>query len=257
MMRRDSTRTTNLMRTTPFAKSRTAPGAPQLPRTGGYETLKDEIVRLIEDEIINGTMPPGTHLDEVQLSQRFGLSRTPLREALAQLRASGLVEGRARTGTFVTRLGLKSILECLAMTAEIEAIAADWAARRMTAVEIQDLEVLHVACIDAKQSGDPDAYFLANRGFHAAIYAGAHNRYVAMTADFLFLKAAPYRRLQLRQPGRIASSLNEHGEIVSAIAARDSATARRIMHDHILIQGDRFMEFISVLPDSFISRETD
>lgn len=246
------------MRTTPSVKSRASPAKPPLPaRSGSSETLKDEIVRLIEEEIISGALPPGTHLDEVQLSQRFGLSRTPLREALAQLRSSGLVEGRARTGTFVTRLGIKSILECLAMTAEIEAIAADWAARRMSADEIDALMELHEGCTTAKLSGDPDAYFQANRRFHAAIYAGAHNRYVAMTADFLFLKAAPYRRLQLRQPGRIASSLDEHGEIVSAIAARDGATARRVIHDHILIQGDRFMEFISLLPDSFIARETD
>ncbi len=245
------------MRTTHSVKSRASLGGPLPDRSGNNVTLKDEVVRLIEEEIISGALPPGTHLDEVQLSQRFGLSRTPLREALAQLRSSGLVEGRARTGTFVTRLGIKSILECLAMTAEIEAIAADWAARRMSASEIGALNALHDECTAAKLSGDPDAYFLANRRFHAAIYAGAHNRYVAMTADFLFLKAAPYRRLQLRQPGRIASSLDEHGQIVAAIAARDSATARHIIHDHILIQGDRFMEFISLLPDSFVARDTD
>lgn len=251
------------MRTTSSDKTRSSAGKPPMSqpsgslRSGGNETLKDEVVRLIEEDIISGALPPGTHLDEVQLSQRFGLSRTPLREALAQLRSSGLVEGRARTGTFVTRLGIKSILECLAMTAEIEAIAADWAARRMSADEIDELGVLLDGCTTAKLSGDPDAYFRANRRFHAAIYAGAHNRYVAQTADFLFLKAAPYRRLQLRQPGRIANSLDEHGAIVDAIAARDSATARRIIHGHILIQGDRFMEFISQLPDSFIAREAD
>lgn len=245
------------MRTSSSVKSRAASEAPAPVRTGSNETLKEEVVRLIEEEIISGALPPGTHLDEVQLSQRFGLSRTPLREALAQLRASGLVEGRARTGTFVTRLGIKSILECLAMTAEIEAIAADWAARRMSAAEIDALGVLHESCTQAKLSGDPDAYFQANRRFHAAIYAGAHNRYVAQTADFLFLKAAPYRRLQLRQPGRISSSLDEHGQIVAAIATRDGAAARRIIHDHILIQGDRFMEFMSLLPDNFIARDTD
>lgn len=245
------------MRTTTSDKSRQTPGKVPSSRAGSNETLKDEVVRLIEEEIVSGALPPGTHLDEVQLSQRFGLSRTPLREALVQLRASGLVEGRARTGTFVTRLGIKSILECLAMTAEIEAIAADWAARRMTSDEIASLKLLHEACSVAEQSGDTDAYFLANRRFHAAIYAGSHNRYVAKTADFLFLRAAPYRRLQLRQPGRTASSLSEHGEIVAAIEMRDGAAARRVMHDHILIQGDRFIEFISVLPDSFISRETE
>lgn len=227
------------------------------PRGSISHTLKDEVVRLIEEEIVSGALPPGTHLDEVQLSQRFGLSRTPLREALSQLRASGLIEGRARSGAFVTRLGIKSILECLAMTAEIEGIAADWAARRMTDDELAGLTALHDECTAAEAAGDPDAYFLANRRFHAAIYAGAHNRYVATTADFLFLRAAPYRRLQLRQPARTATSLREHGEIINAIMARDSATARQVMHDHILIQGDRFMEFISMLPDSYIAREAE
>lgn len=244
------------IRTPPSFKALSATDKPS--RAGRVsETLKDEVVRLIEEEIVSGVLPPGTHLDEVQLSHRFGLSRTPLREALAQLKSSGLVEGRSRTGTFVTRLGIKSILECLAMTAEIEAIAADWAARRMSDVEIAQLKVLHDACATARASGEPDAYFIANRRFHAAIYAGAHNRYVAATANFLFLRAAPYRRLQLRQPGRIASSLDEHGDIVAAIEARDSETARRIMHGHILIQGDRFVEFISLLPDSYIARDAE
>jgi DNA-binding GntR family transcriptional regulator len=220
-------------------------------------TLKDEVVRLIEEQIIAGELPPGMRLDEVQLAKRFGLSRTPLREALAQLAASGMVESQPRGGTYVTRLGIKSILECLAMTAEIEGIAADWAARRMTAAEIDALAALHDACEQASRRGHADAYFLANRKFHSAIYAGAHNRYVAETANFLFLRAAPYRRLQLRQPGRILSSFDEHGAIVDAIRARDGETAKRITRDHILIQGDRFMEFISMLPSSYIGLESD
>ncbi len=228
-------------------------------KTGALKgpTLKDEVVRLIEEEIISGALPPGTRLDEVQLSARFGLSRTPLREALAQLTASGLLEARPRSGTFVTRLGIKSILECLAMTAEIEAIAAEWASRRMSDDEIRGLRAMHEACGAAEKTGSSDSYFLANRRFHAGIYAGAHNRYVAETANFLFMRAAPYRRLQLRQPGRIRSSSAEHGAIVDAIAAREGETAKRIMRDHILIQGDRFMEFISMLPDSFIGLKTD
>lgn len=242
-------------------KSRTAPAAPAgktgRAATGQVLTLKDEVIRLIEEEIISGVLPPGTRLDEVQLAQRYGLSRTPLREALAQLAASGMVESQPRGGTFVTKLGIKSILECLAMTAEIEGIAAEWAARRMTADEIAELTKLHQACETAHARGDADAYFIANRRFHGAIYAGAHNRYVAETANFLFLRAAPYRRLQLRQPGRISSSFSEHGAIVEAITGRDGDTAKRITRDHILIQGDRFMEFISLLPSSYIGLETD
>lgn len=218
-------------------------------------TLKATVVRRLEDEIVSGLLTPGTRLDEVQLSERYGLSRTPLREALAQLAASGLVEIRPRSGAFVTQMSPRGMLECLSYAAEIEAIAASWAAARMTGAERADLVALQRDAACSVENGDSEAYFDLNRKFHEAIYAGAHNSYVQDAAHQLFLRGAPYRRLQLRQRGRIATSHAEHQTITDAILAEDGEAAARAIRAHITIQGDRFMEFLAALPDAFIGRD--
>ncbi len=225
-----------------------APGPPP--------TLKSGVVRRLEEEIVAGILPPGTRLDEVQLSERYGLSRTPLREALAQLAASGLVEIRPRAGAFVTKLSPRSMLECLAFTAEVEAIAAKWAASRMTARERCDLMALLEMATDSVASRDWDTYFEHNRSFHAAIYAGAHNAYVSEQARQLFLRGAPYRRLQLRQRGRLATSHAEHRAIAESIVAEDGVAAADAIRAHITIQGDRFLEFLATLPDAYLGTDS-
>jgi DNA-binding GntR family transcriptional regulator len=229
---------------------------PKLPVPGPTPTLKLEVVRRLEEEIVSGVLVPGTRLDEVQLSERYGLSRTPLREALAQLAASGMVEIRPRAGAFVTQLTPRAMLECLAFTAEVEAIAAQWAAVRMTTAERASLKALQRVAGAAVAAGDADRYFDHNRQFHAAIYAGAHNSYVQEQASQLFMRGAPYRRLQLRQRGRLATSHAEHQAIADAIFAEDGAAAATAIRAHIIIQGDRFMEFLATLPEAYIGRET-
>ena len=222
------------------------------PATMSPPTLKVAVVRRLEEEIVSGVLQPGTRLDEVQLAERYKLSRTPLREALAQIAASGLIEIRPRSGAFVTQLSPRAMLECLAFTAEVEAIAATWAAARMTTQERAGLMAVHQQASSCVASNDSDGYFELNRQFHEAIYAGAHNSYVQESAHKLFLRGAPYRRLQLRQRGRLSTSHAEHGAIASAILAEDGAAAANAIRSHIMIQGDRFLEFLATLPDNYI-----
>ena len=219
-----------------------------ISRARAHPTLKDTVVRRLEEEIVSGRLSPGTRLDEVQLSERYGLSRTPLREALSQLAASGLIEIKPRSGAFVTQLSPRALIECLAFTAEVEAVAASWAATRMTQAQRDTLGAIHTSAQDCIDTVDFDGYFEANRRFHAAIYEGAHNPYVCESAYQLFLRAAPYRRLQLRQKGRLVMSHTEHGQICDAILAEDAVAAGRAMRSHIIIQGDRFVEFLGALP---------
>jgi DNA-binding GntR family transcriptional regulator len=234
----------------------TPPGSPIPTAVGHPPTLRAEVVRRLEEEIVAGVLTPGTRLDEVQLADRYGLSRTPLREALAQVAASGLIEIRPRSGAFVTQLSPRGILECLSFTAEVEAIAATWAATRMTTAERAEFIEIQEQGRSAFEAGDPDRYFEENRRFHAAIYAGAHNSYVQESAHQLFLRGAPYRRLQLRQRGRLAKSHTEHGAILAAILAEDGPAAAKSIREHITIQGDRFLEFLAALPDTYVGRDT-
>lgn len=224
------------------------------PATPSTPTLKLLVVRRLEEEIVSGVLQPGTRLDEVQLAERYKLSRTPLREALAEIAASGLIEIRPRSGAFVTQLSPRAMLECLAFTAEVEAVAATWAAVRMTTQERDGMMAIQEQAATCVATNDSDSYFDLNRHFHEAIYAGAHNSYVQESAHKLFLRGAPYRRLQLRQRGRLATSHAEHGAIAAAILAEDGPAAASALRSHIMIQGDRFLEFLSTLPENYIGQ---
>ena len=224
------------------------------PASMSPPTLKLAVVRRLEEEIVSGVLQPGTRLDEVQLAERYKLSRTPLREALAQIAASGLIEIRPRSGAYVTQLSPRAMLECLAFTAEVEAIAATWAASRMTTCERDAMMAIQEQANVCVLADDSDGYFELNRHFHEAIYAGAHNSYVQESAHKLFLRGAPYRRLQLRQRGRLSTSHAEHGAIAAAILAEDGAAAASAIRSHIMIQGDRFLEFLSTLPENYIGQ---
>lgn len=207
--------------------------------------MSERLRERIEEEIATGRLPPGSALDEVALAERFGVSRTPVREALIQLTAEGLVESRPRRGAVVTSLGPARLLEMFEVMAELEALCARQAARRMTTEEQQALVAAHGACEAAR--GDPDAYFYANERFHAAIYAGSHNGFLAEEAAALQRRLRPYRRLQLRVRNRMARSFAEHQTVVEALLAGEADAAADALRGHVNVQGERFGDLVASL----------
>ena len=205
------------------------------------EALRDEI----EQDIVTGRYRPGERLDEQSLADRFGVSRTPIREALMQLASSGMVELHARRGAFVISLSLKEILERFETMAALEGMCGALAARRITDEQRATLLAAHEECLNVAKSGASDPYYYANERFHQAIYDACHNSYLAEQARQLHNRLKPYRRLQLRARQRIVHSLAEHQKIVDAIMAGDSAKAEQRLRDHVLIQGDRLTDFIT------------
>ncbi len=210
----------------------------------------DQIRELIAEEITAGKLLPGVRLEEVALAERFNVSRTPVREALAQLASAGLVEMRPRQGAVVATLSLERVLEMFEVMANLESLCAELCARRMTAADQAGLMALHQRCVEVIESGDSDAYYEANRRFHEAIYAGCGNSYLEETTRSLRNRVSPYRRIQLRHPGRLRRSLEEHGAIVNAIVASDPDTAREATKRHIAVQGDTFTDFMALLRSS-------
>lgn len=203
--------------------------------------LRDQL----EQEIVTGVLRPGERLDEQALAARFGVSRTPIREALMQLASAGLVELQARRGAFVASLSLKDVLERFEVMATLEGMCGALAARRITEGQRRELIAAHEACIAETSTGDADAYYYANERFHRVIYRAGNNGYLAEQAGQLHDRLKPYRRLQLRARSRVAASLAEHDAIVEAILAGDSALAEQVLKDHILIQGERLTDFIA------------
>lgn len=212
------------------------------------ETRADALRDALEDEIVTGRLAPGTRLEEVALAKRFGVSRTPIREALLHLAAAGLIENRPRRGALVAAVGPQRLVEMFEVMAELEAMCARLAARRATPDEIAAIRAAHEACAEAAASGDGDRYYYGNEHFHDTIRRAARNGFLIEQADTLKRRLRAYRRLQLRARGRIAASFAEHEAITAAIAAGDGAAAARAMRAHVAVQGERFADLLASLP---------
>ena len=196
---------------------------------------------------MNGRIAPGERLDEVRLSQRFAVSRTPIREALRQLAATGLVETIPRRGTFVAKLGLPQIIEMFEVMAELEGMCGRLSARRIAPEQRTRLLKKLDDCRAAAEAGNSDDYYYENEQFHGVIYELSHNRFLADQAQQLRNRLKPYRRLQLRVPQRMRSSFEEHKAIVDAILAGDEQDSESLLKNHVLIQGERFADLVSMI----------
>jgi DNA-binding GntR family transcriptional regulator len=197
-------------------------------------TRADELRLQLADEIVRGALAPGTALDEAGLARRFEVSRTPVREAIRLLAASGLVELRAHRGAVVARPSSERLNGMFETMAGLEALCAGLAAERMTADERRLLETAHADLQVLIQSGDSDRYHAVNEAFHFAIYAGAHNDYLAEITLATRGRVQPFRRAQFRNLGRLAKSYAEHDRVVVAILQGDRAAAAEAMRSHIM-----------------------
>lgn len=208
-----------------------------------FHTLRDEI----ENGIVTGEFEPGERLEEVQLATRFGVSRTPIREALMQLSAIGLVEIRPRRGAVVVDPAPQRVFEMFEVMSELEGMAGALAARRHTEEDREALLSAHEKCKAAALSEDTDRYYYDNELFHRAIYAASHSGFLEEQCTVLHRRLRPYRRLQLRVRNRMKVSLKEHGETVEAILAGDVNASRELLRNHVAVQGDRFSDLVASL----------
>lgn len=197
----------------------------------------------LADEIVSGALEPGTPLDEQELAARFGVSRTPVREAIRQLSASGLVSVRPHRGAVVALPTPAQLDDMFEAMAELEALCAGMAARNMTVAERRALEALHQELRILVRDGDPLRYHEKNEAFHSAIYAGSHNGYLAEITLMTRARVAPFRRAQFRATGRLGGSYQEHDLIVQAILRGDQAMAAEGMRAHIDIVRDAFRSY--------------
>lgn len=201
----------------------------------------------LEDDIVEGRIRPGERLDEVSLAGRFGVSRTPIREALQQLAAAGFVEIRPHRGAIVSAPDPRRIIEMFEVMAEFEAMCARLSSRRLTRDDEAALDATLRGCRRASKSGDTDAYYYENERFHRAIYSASGNAFLAEQAIALHKRLAPFRRLQLRVKNRMRTSQEEHESIVAAIKSGDAALAADRLRAHVAIQGERFGDLMASL----------
>jgi DNA-binding GntR family transcriptional regulator len=213
----------------------------------GRTRLVDDVHLQLADEIVRGVILPGSALDEGELARRFSVSRTPVREAIRLLAASGLVEARAHRAAIVARPSRERLLGMFEVMAELEALCAHFAAERMTAIERRDLEAIHEELRGLIQIADPERHHARNEAFHGAIYAGAHNDYLAELARTTRVRVAPFRRAQFRNLGRLAKSYAEHDRVVTAILRGEREAAAQAMREHIRTVREEYESYASAL----------
>lgn len=223
-------------------KSSTARKA--MPRTS--IAIRDDI----QDDIVTSKLPSGTKLDEAGLCARFKVSRTLVREALRFLAERGLVELIRHRGAFVAEVSMARLIEMFEVMAELEGMAGRLSARRMTVEQHAALRKCHRACRMAATKKNPDDYYYHNEAFHDAIVAGSNNTFLTQQLTALRRRLAPYRRMQLRVARRMRDSFDEHQQIVDAIVAANEHEAESLLRKHVLIQGERFTNFLASLSES-------
>ncbi len=209
------------------------------------ETRAGRLARVLSDDILSGRIGPGVRLDEQSLADRFKLSRTPVREALGQLAAMGLVRKRPHRGVVVAEVTVEKLMQMFEVMAELEAVCARLAARRMSDEAKAVLKAEHDATAALAEAGDFEGYEAANRAFHQAVYEGSGNPELVDTADDFRRRINPFRRAQFHVEGRIAKSFREHGAIVEAILAGDEDRAYALMRQHLDTVGQASAAFVT------------
>jgi DNA-binding GntR family transcriptional regulator len=203
-------------------------------------TRAEELRLQLADQIVRGALKPGMALEETDVARRFNVSRTPVREALRQLVASGLVEARAHRGAVVAQPSLERLGAMFEAMAELEALCAGLAAERMAPVERHRLEAVHEELRGLSHAGNPERFHEVNERFHNTIYAGSHNGYIAEIALATRVRVQPFRRAQFRNLGRLAKSHAEHDRVVVAILRGNRAGAAAAMRAHIEFVRDEY-----------------
>jgi DNA-binding GntR family transcriptional regulator len=197
------------------------------------QTLAMRLRAQLSDDIVRGLLAPGVALDEMALARRFGVSRTPVREAIRLLVASGLVEARPHRSAVVARPDESQLSAMCETLRELEGLCAGMAAERATGRELARLEATNSRLLFFAAGGDPQGYHELNEEFHDQIYAAAHNPYLGKLASETRARITPFSRAQFRTTGRMAKSHGEHQRVLRAIAGRDAAAAAAAMRKHI------------------------
>lgn len=196
--------------------------------------LYQEVAERLRQRIFAHELAPGTWIDEQKLAEQYGISRTPLREALKVLAAEGLVELKPRRGCYVTEISREDLDDIFPLMALLEGRCAADALRRAQPADLAELRAIHERLENAAREGQIEAFFEANQTFHRRIQELAGNRWLLSVIHDLrkVLKLSRLHSLSLE--GRLQQSLQEHRAIMAAFEAGDVPRVEGLMHDHLL-----------------------
>ena len=194
------------------------------------KALYEEVAEQLRQRIFRRELEPGSWIDELKIAEEFGISRTPLREALKVLAAEGLVTMKVRRGAYVTEMSEKDLRDVYHLLSLLESDAAGVVAECATPEQQQTLRDLHAELESA--AGNREAFFSVNERFHMALLDMADNRWRSQMVADLRKVMKLNRHNSLFKQGRIEDSLSEHRAILDAMLSRDAEGTRRAMQAH-------------------------
>ena len=208
-------------------------------------TRTEILLSEIENLIVNGSMVPGQRLDEMVLAKKYGVSRTPVREAIRALTAIGLVQNTGRQGSQVAKLSISMLIEMFELMAVLEGMCAQLAARRATKNELIEMHKTHQLLEKTFEKGTHKEFYDVNLKFHDQLYNASHTQYLAEETLRLRRRLSPYRMRVTFQPGRMSSTLEEHNKILIAINNGESELAKNEAISHLRLIGNDLEDFIA------------
>ncbi len=198
-----------------------------------YKPLREVVFESIRGAIISGALKPGERLMEVQMAERLGVSRTPIREAIRKLELEGLVIMLPRKGAYVADLSLKDITDVLEIRAALEGLAAGLASLRISEEEIEELETVAVRFHKAIEKDNIEAMIENDIKFHDIIFKAARNEKLIQLSSNLREQVQRFREMYISKANKAKELADEHYELADAISKRDIDLSERLARKHI------------------------
>jgi DNA-binding GntR family transcriptional regulator len=209
--------------------------------------LHDELLARLRDSIIGGELKPGEKIPEKELCERFGVSRTPLREALKVLAFEGLVALNHNRGSAVSPLNMQDLTEAFPVYARFEGLAGELACEKLDAREIDEIRRLHDQMMDHYARGDYRSHFIANQQIHWRIQMGSKNRNLIQLLRNISSRVVRARNHVTLSGARWANAIAEHEAIIAALEARNGALLSRLLREHMESTFRAIMEVLTEL----------
>lgn len=210
-----------------------------------HQTLREKILETIREAILKGSLKPGEKVAEPELAERFGISRTPIREAFRQLESEGYLTVIPRKGAVVTSLSERDVAEFYSIKSILEGYAARIASERLSDKEIERLETINGRLEQLAREGDVKTFFRVHNEFHELFIKAAGNEKLYELISHLMMKFNRPRMASLSLPGRMEISVQEHRKIIDAFKSKDGERADNLVRKTAAYGGQVLIQSIA------------
>ena len=210
--------------------------------------LHDSVVEHLRHLIVEAILPAGTKLNERELCETLGISRTPLREALKVLAAEGLIEIAPNRGASVAKMSETEIWETFELMSALEALSGELACERISTVELAEIKALHYAMLSCKAQNDLSGYYSRNQEIHNRINAAARNAVLSQTYLSLNRRLQALRFKSNFHPDKWDRAADDHENMIKALEARDGKALATVLRKHLLDKRDAVLSVLAENP---------